>query len=91
MSTYDGAYTTKKYPHHQPQQPKVQERYRVLEATLVDSYHYHGSMFEYTWDLKLEDADGNITQQNLDTWRDYTPEQIVNKAIEHNGTTFTLI
>lgn len=42
--------------------------YTVAKATQVDVYHYHGSWFEYTWDLTLVDEEGMEVKGKYDTW-----------------------
>lgn len=45
--------------------------YKVLSATLVKSYHYHGSMFEYTWKFNLVDDNGKFIESVASTLDDY--------------------
>lgn len=45
--------------------------YKVLSATFVNSYHYHGSMFDYTWKLTLTDENGEVIECVEDTLSDY--------------------
>ena len=32
--------------------------YRVIEANRVNVYHYHGSWYEYEWQMVVEDEKG---------------------------------
>lgn len=91
MSTYDGAYSTPKVAPSNPEKPKVKKKYKVLEANIADVYHYHGSWFEYTWDLTLQDENSQVIKEKLDTWYEYKPEQLVNQTIEYDGTTFDVV
>lgn len=86
--TYAGAYSDGRYPSPGIVTKKVMETYKVLEAEFHDSYHYHGSCFEYTWKLKLEDSNGNVVERKLDTWRDYN--DLEGKVILYDGTTFNV-
>ncbi|MFJ8528540.1 hypothetical protein [Bacillus sp. NPDC094106] len=45
--------------------------YKVLSATFVKAYHYHGSMFDYTWKLTLMDENGETIECVEDTLSDY--------------------
>ncbi len=87
--TYAGAYSDGKYPRPGVVTKKTLETYKVLESEFIDSYHYHGSWFEYTWKLKLIDSNGNIVEKTLDTWREYPRLETLNgRTIVYNGNTF---
>ncbi len=88
MSTYDGAYSNRA-PSYYPPEPK--KTYQVLQAIYLDVYHYHGSCFEYKWKLGLKDEAGNIKEVIADTYRSYSPFQLVGSLIEYDGENFTKI
>ncbi|WP_333728489.1 hypothetical protein [Bacillus paranthracis] len=44
--------------------------YKVLSSTFVKSYHYHGSMFEYTWRFNLLDDNGEVIESVVANTRD---------------------
>lgn len=89
--TYAGAYSDGRYPSSSVVTKKTLETYKVLESELIDSYHYHGSWFEYTWKLKLLDSNGDIVEKELDTWRGYPKLKNLNgKVITYNGITFEI-
>jgi hypothetical protein len=89
MSTYDDAYSTTKFPRSGVNFKKTKEVFEVIEGNFVDSYHYHGSWFEYTWDLILKNTYGKIINKKLDTWRSYG--ELKGKRIEFDGTIFKVI
>jgi hypothetical protein len=89
MSTYDGAYNGKNNSSTNVIEKKVKEQYQVLEAKFINSYHYHGSMFEYTWEMTLLNNKGETINRKFDTWRDY--ETLDGTTIEYNGNTFSVI
>ncbi|MED3976132.1 hypothetical protein P4639_22300 [Priestia megaterium] len=57
----------------------MKRRYRVTEAKFIDSYHYHGSWFEYDWEMTLELVGVKI-QRTYSTWTEY--KSLVGKVIE---------
>lgn len=42
--------------------------YTVISARQTDIYHFHGSWFEYDFQMNLKDEDGNIVSAVLSTW-----------------------
>lgn len=54
--------------------------YTVVRSTFVESYHYHGSSFEYTWDLVLRAKNGEELQKRVDTTSRY--ENLNGKTVE---------
>lgn len=89
MSTYDGAYTTRRYSSMAIPTNKEEKVYEVLDSKFIDSHYYHGSWFEYTWELTLKDKDGKIVTKRLDTWSDY--QSLNGSTIKYDGTTFNKI
>jgi hypothetical protein len=89
MSTYDGAYQNRKNSSVLIIEEKIKEHYRVIKGRLIDSYHYHGSWFEYTWELTLENSKGEIKERKLDTWDDY--DSLSAATIEFDGKIFKTI
>jgi len=45
----------------------IQTTYKVVKAKLLDCYHFHGSWFEYDYELELEDENGNVTSGKYST------------------------
>lgn len=88
MSTYDGAYSVKNFPNHQAEL-KRKQRFKVIDAKRIDVHHYHGSWFEYTWDLTLKDCLGKIVTKKLDTYKSYTT--LDGKYIDYDGDVFEAI
>lgn len=84
--TYTGAYTTTKSPPNNILANKIKELYTVVNATHIYTYHYHGSWFEYTWDLILMDQNGNQINKQLDTWDEY--QRLTGSVIEYDGDVF---
>lgn len=37
---------------------RLEKEYKVLKSKHIDTYHWHGSMFEYVWELTLKDLGG---------------------------------
>lgn len=68
---------------------KVKERYRVKESKFINSYHYHGSWFEYTWELNVENEHVKATTLKLCTWNSY--KDLANKEIEYDGRLFVVV
>jgi len=68
---------------------KEKEVYEVLDSKFIDSHHYHGSWFEYTWELTLKDSNGDIVTKTLDTWREYA--FLNGSTIVYDGTKFNQI
>jgi hypothetical protein len=89
MSTYNGAYSNRKYSSTNIIEEKMKEELQVLEGKFLDSYHYHGSRFEYTWELTLIDSEGKITIRKLDTWREY--KSLSGETIMFNGDVFEVV
>lgn len=87
--TYSGAYTTTKYPPECTPTKKTKEIYTVVSAAHIDTYHYHGSWFEYTWEMILTDLNGNRIIKKLDTWDTY--HKLSGKVIEYDGSVFRVI
>jgi hypothetical protein len=62
------------------------KKYTVLSAEHIDTWHYHGSWFEYLWKLKLEDEEGNIKERKIDTHTSFYykggADYLVGKTIE---------
>lgn len=86
--TYAGAYSDYTYPLSNTSEKKSIEVYTVLSAKHIDTYHFHGSLFEYTWELKLLDQFGNTDTRKMDTWVDY--RQLAGKKINYDGNVFRL-
>lgn len=42
--------------------------FTVVSAKQIDVYHYHGSWFEYEYELTIEDENGNVKSGAFDTW-----------------------
>lgn len=83
---YTGAYSTTKYSPTYIPEKRIKELYIVISATHIDTYHYHGSWFEYTWDLILMDSKGNRINKQLDTWNEY--HKLSGSTIEYDGNVF---
>lgn len=89
MSTYDGAYRSLKASNYRGVSKREKEQYHVIRGSFIDSHHYHGSWFEYTWLLELECDNGEITTKKLDTWEYFS--ELNGQKIEYDGTVFTVI
>lgn len=89
MSTYDGAYTNKET--NSSVLNRKTEQFKVCGAEFIDSYHYHGSWFEYTWKLQLEDKVGTVFVREMDTWVSYKPNELIGNMITYNQTVFELM
>lgn len=85
---YAGAYSTTKYTSTYISESK-KEQYTVIKARHIDTYHYHGSWFEYTWDLDLIDSDGKLVNKQLDTWGEH--KSLVGKTIDYDGNVFKVV
>lgn len=87
--TYAGAYSDKKYSSPYIPEEKTQKIYTVMSAKHIDTYHYHGSWFEYAWELSLVDSQGNKVKSTMDTWDEH--KQLTGKQIEYDGNVFRLL
>ena len=88
MSTYNGAYSNRKSSATFVEE-KIKEELLVFDGKFLTSYHYHGSWFEYTWELILIDSEGNFTSRKLDTWKDY--KSLNGETIMFNGDVFEVV
>lgn len=57
----------------------LNKRYKVLSAKLNNTYHYHGTHFDYSYFLELLSEDGRTVSNSYWT-SDYTPS-LVGKTI----------
>ncbi|GAA4879571.1 hypothetical protein GCM10023310_69690 [Paenibacillus vulneris] len=89
MSTYDSAYHSEKFPENSEITNSIIEQYEVISGRQIDVYHYHGSWFEYTWELTLRDNEGIIVKKDLDTWNNYN--SLDGEKIEYDGYIFKAI
>lgn len=65
------------------------EYYTVVSAERINVYHYHGSWFEYTWNLLLKSENGEDVRGEFDTWYNY--QSLNGKMIEYDGNIFKVI
>lgn len=82
--TYAGAYSNSSgslYNDH-----KKKKRIKIAKAKRIDVYHYHGSWFDYTWELT---SITDITH-TVETSVDYSEDQLVGKEILIIDGAFTL-
>lgn len=65
-------------------------KYLVKNAKRMDVYHYHGSWFEYTWEIEAENLeDGSVFKGKLETSTDY--KSLIGKIISHSDGYFKVI
>lgn len=65
-------------------------KYLVKHAERTDVYHYHGSWFEYTWEIEAENLeDGSSFKGKLETSTDY--KGLLGKVISHSDGYFKVI
>lgn len=82
--TYAGAYGSSSGSLYN--NSKKKKHIRVAEAKRVDVYHYHGSWFEYTWELT---SIADITH-TVDTSVNYSEDQLIGKEVVIIDGEFTL-
>lgn len=66
------------------------KKYKVLSSEHLDTYHYHGSWFEYDWEIEAINLETNEKETlKICTWRPYS--ELNGKIIEYDGQRFTVV